>query len=109
MQYYIKVYNIDLDNFLGYYKESGIGCITRLPKGTKYFNNLDEARMTATQLDNGFIRASDGHYYRGMAIVYGDSTRTPSKNIYRRNIIEEEERKHEIEAFVRKNGYIDRE
>lgn len=109
MQYFIKVYNTDLSEFLGYYKESGIGCITKLPKGTKYFNDLDEARMRMADLDNGFIRASDGHYYRGMAIIYGDSSRTPSKSTYRQSIIEEEERKHEIETFVRKNGFIDRE
>lgn len=109
MQYFIKVYNADLSEFLGYYKESGIGCITKLPKGTKYFNDLDEARMCVADLDGGFVRASDGHYYRGMAIIYGDATRTPSKSTYRQNIIEEEERKHEIEAFIRKNSPIDRE
>lgn len=103
MQYYIKIFNTEKDELLGYYKETGIGCITKLPKGTKYFNILEEAMMTLVEIDNGFVRGSDGHYYRGSAIIYGDATRQPTKDIYRKSISEEEERKNEIEAFIRKN------
>jgi hypothetical protein len=103
MQYYIKFFNVEKNEFLGYYKESGIGCITKLPKGTKYFNTIEEALMVMTTHDNSFVRDSDGHYYTGSAIIYGDATRTPTKDIYRRSISEEEERKNEIEAFIRKN------
>lgn len=109
MQYFIKIYNKDLSEFLGYYKESGIGCITRLPKGTKYFNSAVEAEMVAANLCDGFVRGSDGHYYKGMAIIYGDSSRTPTKSIYRQDIMEEEERRNEIEAFIRKNSSYGRE
>lgn len=103
MQYYIKIFNVDKNEFVGYYKETGIGCITKLPKGTKYFNTLPEAQMRLLEVDNSFVRDSDGHYYTGSAVIYGDATREPTKDIYRRSISEEEDRKNEIEAFIRKN------
>ena len=103
MQYYIKIFNADKNELMGYYKETGIGCITKMPKGMKYFNTLVEAQMKLLDLDDSFVRDSDGHYYKGYAIIYGDNTRTHSKDIYRKSISEEEERKHEIEAFIRKN------
>lgn len=104
MQYYIKVYNASKGEFLGYYKETGIGCITKMPKGTKYFNTIEEAAMRLFEVDDSFVRDSDGHYYTGRAVIIGDATRTPQKETYRRSISEEEERKNEIEAFIRKNS-----
>ena len=95
MQYYIKFFNMNTQEFVGYYKETGIGCITKLPKGMKYFNSLAEALMKLEEVDDSFLRDADGHYYTGKAIIYGDSTRTPQKDIYRRSINEEEERKNE--------------
>lgn len=103
MQYYIKIFNIDKGEFLGYYKESGISNITKMPKGTKYFNTIEEALMKLAEIDYSFVRDSDGHYYNGRAFIYGDATRTPQKDIYKRSLSEEEERKNEIEAFIRKN------
>lgn len=103
MQYYIKIFNVDKGELVGYFKETGISCITKMPKGTKYFNTLPEALMHLAEVDNSFVRDSDGHYYTGHAIVYGDAKRVPSKEIYRKSINEEEERKNEIEAFIRKN------
>ena len=41
MQYYIKIFNADKGELVGYYKETGIGNVTKLPKGTKYFNTID--------------------------------------------------------------------
>ena len=42
MQYFIKIFNATTKEFVGYYKETGIGCVTRLPNGTKYFNDLEK-------------------------------------------------------------------
>lgn len=103
MQYYIKIFNVEKNELLGFYKETGVGCITKMPKGTKYFNTLGEAAMRLIEVDNSFVRDADGHYYTGHAVIFGESAKTPSKDIYKRSISEEEERKNEIEAFVRKN------
>ena len=108
MQYYIQIFNQDTGDLLGYYKESGIGCITKMPKGRKYFNTIEEALMKLNEVDGGFVRDKDKHYYKGCASIYGDSTRKPKKDIYRRSVREEEERKNEIEAFIRKNRPFDR-
>ena len=104
MQYYIKFFNMNTQEFVGYYKDTGIGCVTKLPKGMKYFNSETEALMKLDEVDNSFLRDADGHYYTGRAIIYGDATRTPQRDAYRRSISEEEERKNEIEAFIRKNS-----
>lgn len=103
MQYYIKIFNVDKNEFVGYYKETGLCCITKMPKGTKYFNTLPEAQMRLAEVDDSFVRDSDGHYYTGHAVIFGDAKREPTKEIYRRSLSEEEERKNEIEAFIRKN------
>ena len=103
MQYYIKIFNIDRGELVGYYKESGLSNITKMPKGTKYFNTIEEALLRLDELDYSFIRDSDGHYYNGRAIIFGDSKRVPQKDVYRKSINEEERRKNEIEAFVRQN------
>ena len=103
MQYYIKIFNLDNSEFVGYYKETGIGCITKLPKGTKYFNDLKIAELKLAELDNGFVKDTDGHYHNGCAVIYGDAKREPTKDIYRRSLNEEEDRKNEIEAIIRQN------
>ena len=38
MQFYIKIFNKATSELVGYYKETGLNCITKLPKGMKYFN-----------------------------------------------------------------------
>ena len=43
MQYYIKIFNKTTGELVGYYKETGMTCITKLPKGMKYFNNKADA------------------------------------------------------------------
>ena len=103
MQYYIKFFNETKGEFVGYYKETGIGCITKLPKGTKYFNTLNEALRKLNEVDDGFLRCTDGHYYTGRAVIYCDATREPVTSIYRNEQDKEEERRNEIEAFIRKN------
>ena len=105
MQYYIKFFNADKNELVGYYKETGVGCVTKIQKGMKYFNTLMEALMVLETVDNSFLRDVEEHkYYHGVAIIYGDSTRTPQKDIYRLSISKEEEKKNEIEAFIRKNS-----
>lgn len=104
MQYYIKILNVDKGELVGYYRETGICNITKLPKGTKYFNTLEEAMLKLYELDNSFVRDADKKYYNGRAFIYGDATRTPQKDIYKRYVSEGDERKNEIEAFIRKNS-----
>lgn len=102
MQYYIKIFSeedfietesdravvsknvedilCDPKSFIGYYKETGNTCITKLPKGMKYFNDLKTAMDVAKGIDFGFIRNEEKHYVRGRAFVYGDSKRQPVYN-----------------------------
>lgn len=104
MQYYIKIFNKASSELLGYYKETGINCITKLPKGMKYFNTKEEALYTAITLDEGFIRDKDGKYYTGSVAIYGDNTREPKKSIYRSNQYEGDEYENAITAYVRQNS-----
>ena len=67
MQYYIKIYNQNTGGLVGYYKETGLNRITRLPKGMKYFNTVEEAMINVLSIDNGFIRDKDGKYYTSHA------------------------------------------
>lgn len=104
MQYYVKIFNKDTSEFVGYYKETGVGCITKLPKGMKFFNYLEEAYEKALDLDEGFLREKDGHYYTSHAIVVGDSTREVTKDPYRNSNDKESDRDDEIKTFIRQSG-----
>ena len=103
MQYYVKIFNKTTGELVGYYKETGITCITKLPKGMKYFNNMTEALSKAVDMDEGFIRDKDGKYYVGHAVVCGDSKREPSKSIYRNSKKEGDEYESAIDTFIRQN------
>lgn len=104
MQYFIKIFNYDSGEFVGFYKETGIGCITKLPKGMKYFNDLETAFAKCQELDFGFLRERDGHYYTSCATVYGDSTREITKDTYRNSYEKEGEMNDALETFIRKNS-----
>lgn len=105
MQYYIKIFNKATSELIGYYKDTGINCITKLPKGMKYFNTKEEALSRAFDIDEGFIRDKDGKYYTGNAVICGDHTREPKKSEYRNNNNQEgDEFENAITAFVRQNS-----
>lgn len=103
MQYYVKIFNRNNNTLVGYYKETGRNCITRLKNGMKYWNNKNDAVLMAIELDNGFVRDKDGHYYSSFAVAYGDSKRQASKETRKTNQEKEEEIKDALDAFVRKN------
>ena len=104
MQYYIKIFNKTTNELVGYYKETGLNSITKLPKGMKYFNTLEEALRIALSIDDGFIRDHDGKYYTSHTIIYGDHTREPKKSIYRNSQQEGDEYENAITTFVRQNS-----
>lgn len=103
MQYYLKIFNKKTNEFVGFYKETGVTNITKMPKGTKYFNTVEQALLKLVELDDGFLRDKDNHYYNCHVVVYGDSTREPTKDVYRNSQYKEEELKDELEAFIREN------
>lgn len=102
MQYYIKIFNTTTNDLVGYYKETGLSCITKLPKGMKYFNKCEDAMVKVLDIDNGFIRDKDGKYYIGHAVVFGENKREPIKTIYH-NYDEEGDDESAIDAFIRQN------
>ena len=105
MQYYVKIFNKATGELVGYYKETGLNCITKLPKGMKYFNTVEEALAKAIEMDEGFIRDKYGKYYTGHAVVCGDHTREPKKSIYRNSIQQEgDEYENAITTFIRQNS-----
>lgn len=105
MQYYVKIFNKATGELVGYYKETGLNCITKLPKGMKYFNTVEEALARAIEMDEGFIRDKDGKYYTGHAVVCGDHTREPKKSIYRNSTQQEgDEYENAITTFIRQNS-----
>ena len=103
MQYYIKIYNKKTNELVGYYKETGRNCISKLPKGIKLWNDLESAINTMLELDEGFVRDKDKHYYSCQAIVYCDNTLKASKEEKLTDEQNEEKLKDELEAFIRKN------
>lgn len=105
LQYYIKVFNANNHTLVGYYKETGKNCISKMLNGIKYFNTYESANQVALDLNGGFIRDVDKHYYRPYAVVCGDGSRAPKESDYR-NIREKEEiRKDELTAIIRQNSY----
>ena len=104
MQYYVKIFNKSTNEIVGYYKDTGRNCITKLPKGMKYFNTVKDALRALYTIDEGFIRDRDGKYYTGHAVICGDHTREPRQSIYRNTVKESEDYKDEITAFIRQNS-----
>lgn len=104
MQYYVKIFNKATSELVGYYKETGLNCITKLPKGMKYYNTLNEALSKVLEIDDGFIRDKDGKYYTGHAIVCGDHTKEPKKSIYRNTQQGGDEYENAITTFIRQNS-----
>lgn len=104
MQYYVKVFNSTTHQLVGYYKETGKNCLSKMLNGIKYFNTVEEALAIAGELDGGFIRDADKHYYTGVAVVYGNSERQPPKEAVKSQNQKEEEMENELNAFIRKNS-----
>lgn len=106
MQYYIKIFNKSTDELIGYYKETGKTCISKLMNGIKYFSpeELDEAQYIVDGLDEGFVRDKDGHYYTAHAIIFGDSSKDAPQEVKKTKQEKEEELKDELDAFIRKNS-----
>ncbi len=103
MQYYIKVFNENTGELVGYYKETGRNCISKLMNGIKYFTELDKALIIANELNGGFVRDKDKHYYTAYTSVYGDNNRQPPKIQYKSRQEKESELADELETFIRKN------
>ena len=103
MQYYVKIFNEKTSELVGFYKETGYNRISKLMNGIKYFSELDKALEVANELDGGFLRDKDKHYYTAYTSVYGDSTKNPPKVPYKSRQEKESELEDELEAFVRKN------
>lgn len=103
MQYYIKIFNNKTNELIGYYKETGKGCITRLPNGMKYFNDIISAYNITDMLQDGQLRDKDGHYYKPYFIICEDPNKQPPKEVYKTSQEKESEMKDELDAFIRKN------
>lgn len=103
MQYYIKFFNLKTGELVGYYKETGHNCVSSMMNGIKYFNDLDKAKLIADELDYGFLRDKDKHYYTAMTVVYGDSSRQCA-DIKKTDLQVKEELEDELEALIRKNS-----
>lgn len=103
MQYYVKIFNEKTSELVGFYKETGYNRISKLMNGIKYFSELNKALEVANELDGGFLRDKDKHYYTAYTSVYGDSTKNPSKVPYKSRQEKESELEDELETFIRKN------
>ena len=104
MQYLVKIYNSKTNDFVGYYKEVGKNCITSLPKGAKLFTEKQKALEVMNELDSGFLRDKDKHWYTAFCSVYGDSTKEPPKEEKKSIKEKEEELEDALDAFIRKNS-----
>lgn len=104
MQYYIKIFNKSTGELVGYYKETGKNCISKMMNGIKYFNNYEDALRISDGMDEGFVRDKDKKYYTAHSIVYGDASRKAPDEIKKTKKEKEEELRNEFEAFVRKNS-----
>lgn len=71
MQYFLKIYNTTTNELVGYYKESNRNCISKIPNGMKYFGSLEKAISKMKELDTGFVRDKDRHYYKAQVIIFG--------------------------------------
>lgn len=100
--YYVKVINVQTGSVVGYYKDKGVNCLSKIKKGIKFWDNKQEALDVSMMLDNSFVRDEDKHYYTAHAVVIGEPGHKPkNKPIY--EIQSEEDRKYEVDAFIRQN------
>lgn len=104
MQYYIKFFNNDTGEFVGYYKDIGKNCITAMPKGTKYFDTLEAALQVAWENEGGFLRDKDKKYYTAKCVIYCDSHMEPKPVTYGNPQILEEEKLDAINTIIRENN-----
>ena len=104
MQYYIKIFNKSTNELIGYYKETGKTCISRLMNGIKYFDNVNDALEKALDMDEGFVRDKDKHYYTAYTVVYGDSSKQSTDSEQKTDLQVKEELEDELEALIRKNS-----
>lgn len=104
MRYYIKIFNKMSNELIGYYKETGKTCISKLMNGIKYFDDKEGALYIAEGIDEGFVRDKDGHYYTAHAIVFGDAGKETPQEVKKSKIEKEEELKNELDTFIRKNS-----
>lgn len=104
MRYYIKIFNKNTGGFVGYYKQVGRNSVTSMMNGMKYFDDKESALRIAQELDDGFLRDKDKHYYSAFVCVYGDSTKEPPKEEIKTKLEKEEELSDALETFVRKNS-----
>lgn len=104
MRYYIKIFNQNTHELVGYYKETGRNCISKLINGIKYFDDKNTALSVCNDLDRGFLRDKDKHYYTAFACVYGDNTKQPPKEVYKSRAEKEGELENELSTFIRKNS-----
>ena len=103
MQYYVKFFNLNTSEFVGFYKETGKSCVSKMKNGMKYFTDYQKALEVANELNGGFLRDKDGHYYTAYTIVCGDSQKQPPKEEYKSKQEKEEELKDELETLIRKS------
>lgn len=99
MQYYIKIFNANTDELVGYYKETGVGCVSKMLKGIKYFDCMEDALKVFKSLDDGFLRDKDGHYYKCAVSIYGNHERFSLKQNKK-----EVDPQDELNAFIRQNS-----
>lgn len=105
MQYYVKIFNTNTNELVGYYKETGRNCISTMMNGMKYFNSLEKAIEVCKELDDGFIRDKDKHYYTAFACVYGDVSKQPTNDSKQKsNLEKKEELEDELKTLIRKNS-----
>lgn len=104
MQYYIKIFNKNTSELVGYYKETGKNCVSRLQNGIKYWNDYEQALEIAKDLDEGFLRDKDNHYYTAHVVVYGDNEKQPPLEARKTKKEKEEELEDALNTFIRKNS-----
>ena len=104
MLYYVKIFNLKTDKLVGYYKETGKNNITSMMNGMKLFDNLEDALIIANEIDGGFLRDKDHHYYTAYCSVFGDKSKQPPKEVKKSKQEKEEELQDALETFIRKNS-----
>lgn len=103
MMYYVKIFNTNTNEPVGYYKETGKTCISRMKNGMKYFTDPKKALEVADELNGGFLRDRNNHWYKAYTIVCGDSQKQPPKEEYKSRQEKESELENELETLIRKN------
>lgn len=95
-------------DLVGFYKQTGKSCVSKLMNGIKYFDDIEQAKSVAFELNDGFLRDKDRHYYKAFTSIYGDHTKETPKIVYKTRQEKESELQDELETFIRKNSNRDR-